>query len=548
MGKATSSERLAVEPVRESRAASRLKEGAAAIAHLALEGCSGSACLIGWHRGATSGEERLFAVGHDDSPFFNSTLDRLLAISQRTAVEPANPSDSLSIKILSPDDLTPLLHSHRNGDERFDAALAIGRSPESLAHVLLVATGRGSSATLKGTASLALRALLSNLSAESDREGRDFWRDRAGTNAAKLAEMQQRLKTSATDVRALDSAVAAAQRLRQRNRLDRAGAIVAGSGPFTAWVVAVVDQEMWRVAAVSGVAAPSGSLAPDSALAACYKRRAAIVRGGQNKQSCTYAEDRLFEGFANYLCVPFDGGAFALAAREPIDQATIERVEALVARLNPLLRSWRLEAEAVRLRALVRNLALRMYGAAETERARIARDLHDHQAQLMAAARIAIEAGPDEARAILKQVDEALRLRVRELRPATLGRTSLADGLRYELRRLAEAGIKGRLLHPDQMNSLTRALQQLCYQVAREALANVIRHAGASNVAIDVVKQGSRVRLSIRDNGRGVPAVSATGGVGLKGLRERVELMGGKLKMESRPGKTCLIVELTEPV
>lgn len=166
----------------------------------------------------------------------------------------------------------------------------------------------------------------------------------------------------------------------------------------------------------------------------------------------------------------------------------------------------------------------------------------------MAAARIAIEAGPDEARSVFKQVEEALRLRVRELRPATLGRTPLAEALRYELRRLGEAGIKGRLLHQDRMNLLTRTLQQLCYQVAREALANVIRHAGASSVTIDVVKQGSRVRLSIRDNGRGIDAASASGGIGLKGLRERIELMGGKLKVESRPGTTKLIVELTEPV
>jgi len=547
VGKATSSERLAVELVREGRVASRLNEEAATIAQLALEGCGGRACLIGWHRAAASGEERRFADGRDDSPLFNSTLDRLLAISRRTTVKPANEADSLSSKILGPDDIAPLLHNHRNGGERFDAALALGRTPDSRAHVLLLAPARGSPATLKGTAGLALRAIVNRLQAESDREGRDFWRHRAGANTAKLAEMQRLAKTSATEARVLDAAAGAAQRLRLRNRFDRAGAIVAGSGPFTAWVVALVDQEVWRVAAASGVAASAGLLASDSALAACYQRQAAILRTSENKQSRAYFEDRLFEGFANYLCAPFDGGAFALAAHEPIGQATIERVEALVARLNPLLLSWRLEAEAVRLRALVRNLALRMYGAAETERARIARDLHDHQAQLMAAARIAIEAGPDEARAILKQVDEALRLRVRELRPATLGRTSLADGLRYELRRLAEAGIKGRLIHPDQMNSLTRALQQLCYQVAREALANVIRHAGASSVAIDVVKQGSRVRLSIRDNGRGVPAVSATGGIGLKGLRERVELMGGKLKMESRPGATRLIVELTEP-
>jgi two-component system, NarL family, sensor histidine kinase UhpB len=121
-----------------------------------------------------------------------------------------------------------------------------------------------------------------------------------------------------------------------------------------------------------------------------------------------------------------------------------------------------------------------MFGAIDSERARIARDLHDHQAQLLAVARIGIEAGPDEARGIFKQLEDALRLRVRELKPPTLGRSTLAEGLRYELRRLADAGIKGRLTHADKMNALTRPVQQVCYQVAREALANVIRHAGAS--------------------------------------------------------------------
>jgi two-component system, NarL family, sensor kinase len=96
------------------------------------------------------------------------------------------------------------------------------------------------------------------------------------------------------------------------------------------------------------------------------------------------------------------------------------------------------------------------------------------------------------------------------------------------------------------MNRLTRPLQELCYQVAREALANVVRHAGATRVTIEVVKDGGHVQLAIRDNGRGLPAVSATGGIGLKGLRERVELMGGKLRLESRPGATSLIAELTE--
>jgi len=187
-----------------------------------------------------------------------------------------------------------------------------------------------------------------------------------------------------------------------------------------------------------------------------------------------------------------------------------------------------------------------MFGAIDSERARIARDLHDHQAQLLAAARIGIEAGPDEARGIFKQLEDALRLRVRELKPPTLGRSNLADGLRYETRRLADAGIKCRLIHAATMNALTRPVQQLCYQVAREALANVIRHAGASRVEIAIEKHGKRVRLSILDNGMGIGNATGRDGIGLNGLSERLELMGGRLRVESKAGSTRLLADIPE--
>jgi two-component system NarL family sensor kinase len=226
-----------------------------------------------------------------------------------------------------------------------------------------------------------------------------------------------------------------------------------------------------------------------------------------------------------------------------------------------------LEAETDRLRGLVRNLGLRMFGAIDSERARIARDMHDHQAQLLTAARLGIEAGPDEARGIFKQLETALRTRVRELKPPTLGRSTLAEGLRFELRRLAASGLKTRLLHADRMDALTRPVQQLCFQVAREALANIVHHADATRVEIDLKKCGPVIHLSILDNGRGIPTGNTTGpvsldnaraahasngirdakgpgGIGLDGLSERLELMGGRLRIESKAGSTRLIAEI----
>jgi signal transduction histidine kinase len=187
-----------------------------------------------------------------------------------------------------------------------------------------------------------------------------------------------------------------------------------------------------------------------------------------------------------------------------------------------------------------------MFSAVDSERARIARDLHDHQAQLLAAARIGIAAGPDQARGIFKQLEEDLRRHVRELKPPTLGRSTLAEGLRHELRRLADVGFTTRLLHADRMDTLTRPVQQVCYQVAREAIANVVRHANASRVEIGIDRRESRVRLSILDNGTGIGAPGG-GGIGLQGLRERLEYMGGRLLLESQPGSTRLVAEIPEP-
>jgi signal transduction histidine kinase len=97
------------------------------------------------------------------------------------------------------------------------------------------------------------------------------------------------------------------------------------------------------------------------------------------------------------------------------------------------------------------------------------------------------------------------------------------------------------------MNALTRPVQQLCYQVAREALVNVVRHANASRVEIGVEKRGATVRLSILDDGTGIGTARGASGIGLDGLRERLEFMGGRLLIASKAGSTRLVAEIPEP-
>lgn len=207
-----------------------------------------------------------------------------------------------------------------------------------------------------------------------------------------------------------------------------------------------------------------------------------------------------------------------------------------------------LEAELAQERALVRRLALRMFAAIDEERSRIARDLHDDQAQLLAAARIALEGGRDEARAIFKRLEQELRRKIRELRPAALGDQTLEDALRGEFKRLAEAGIEANLSRGVGAATLSRPVQQLCFQIAREALSNVLRHSRASRVEVGIERKGAVATISIADNGRGIDPGADRRGTGLAGLAERLQLMGGIVRIDSRPGATKLVAEIPEPV
>ncbi len=130
-----------------------------------------------------------------------------------------------------------------------------------------------------------------------------------------------------------------------------------------------------------------------------------------------------------------------------------------------------------------------MFAAIDEERARIARDLHDDQAQLLAAAKIALDGPPDAARAIFKQVESELRRKTRELRPASIGNGSLDEAIEREFERLNRAGVRAKLVHLDNggaAEKISRPVQQLCFQIVREALSNVIRHARAKSVQITI--------------------------------------------------------------
>ncbi|MEZ5398541.1 MAG: HAMP domain-containing protein [Bryobacteraceae bacterium] len=196
-------------------------------------------------------------------------------------------------------------------------------------------------------------------------------------------------------------------------------------------------------------------------------------------------------------------------------------------------------------------LAGRLIDAQENERSRLARELHDDFSQRLAAAAIeagtlAQRAGGGEFRAGLERVRGALAglsddihgLSWR-LHPATLEDLGLAAAIESECRSFFERGgaavdfTCGELPEP-----LPRETTLALFRIVQESLRNIERHAGADEVAVRLSAAAGGVDLEIRDNGQGFDRSTPgwRAGLGLASMEERVRLLGGRLRVESKPG------------
>jgi two-component system sensor histidine kinase UhpB len=97
---------------------------------------------------------------------------------------------------------------------------------------------------------------------------------------------------------------------------------------------------------------------------------------------------------------------------------------------------------------------------------------------------------------------------------------------------------------------LSPQTEVVLYRIAQEALTNVARHAQAHRVLVSLARDGQLVRLSVEDDGVGFDAASRrdSGGLGLFGMQERLGLVGGSLRIDSRPGEgTRVVAEVPQP-
>jgi signal transduction histidine kinase len=221
----------------------------------------------------------------------------------------------------------------------------------------------------------------------------------------------------------------------------------------------------------------------------------------------------------------------------------------------------RLLEESQRMQEQLRHLTRQLLLAQEEERKKISRELHDEIAQTLTGINVQLAALKAEAmvnvkglqkkiartqRMVEKSVDIVHRF-ARELRPTVLDDLGLIPALHSFVKGFSkQSRVHVRLTVYAAVEQLDNAKRTVLYRVAQEALTNVARHARASLVDVSVEKLPHSICMKIRDNGKSfqvnrVLDIKKNKRLGLLGMRERVEMVGGSLRVESAPGKGTTI-------
>ncbi|MBI5030972.1 MAG: GAF domain-containing protein [Chloroflexi bacterium] len=188
------------------------------------------------------------------------------------------------------------------------------------------------------------------------------------------------------------------------------------------------------------------------------------------------------------------------------------------------------------------------------ERQRLARELHDSVTQALYsvtlyadATRLALSNGQDEAasknlqelRKVVREAMFDMRLLIYELHPLALEKEGLVAALRARLSSVEERAGFAAKISVEGERRVPLPIEEELYRIAQEGLNNVVKHAKSQNVEIHLRYDEHAVSLTLEDDGIGFDADDAKqgGGLGLRGMQERVRRMGGELELASIPGK-----------
>jgi len=211
-------------------------------------------------------------------------------------------------------------------------------------------------------------------------------------------------------------------------------------------------------------------------------------------------------------------------------------------------------------REQLQALSRRLLGAQETERAAIARGLHDEIGQALTAVKLNLQGigrlAPDarvaahvaEGVAVLDAAMDEVRGLALDLRPSLLDDLGLVAAVRWYTTRLAErAGLEAAFEADTLVRRPPKEIETACFRVAQEALTNVVRHARARRVRVELRSRDRELEFIATDDGVGFDARAARDErtpvqrLGLLGMEERVSLVGGRLAVESTRGRGTVV-------
>lgn len=266
-------------------------------------------------------------------------------------------------------------------------------------------------------------------------------------------------------------------------------------------------------------------------------------------------------------------GRLAAAAQEvgkgdysikiPID--TADEVGKTAAAFNQMVtevssRTQQLENAESQSRSLLvenRNLIHTSLNVQEEERRHLARELHDELGQCITAIQADAESINDLSRECDQRIETSARAildvssriyavvhdMMQRLRPAVLDDLGLVEALKEELSAWLDRNpeIETRLDVAGNLDDLDERINITIYRIVQECLTNITRHAGAGRVSISLSGDTDSLVLSVSDNGRGLDMSLPSDGLGLIGMRERAEGLGGEFMLESEQGAGATI-------
>jgi len=265
--------------------------------------------------------------------------------------------------------------------------------------------------------------------------------------------------------------------------------------------------------------------------------------------------------------VPLEEGGYGVLnvadpiGRERFQNEDLDAVEALARLIGREIVTERLRARLARAEESVADLRRELIWVQESERNRLARDLHDEAGHALTLAifqidlqRVRADLPPDvkdslvQARDVMLNCATALNDMAFRLRPRILDDLGLVPALRTLIAQGAE-GLRVELQISGEERSLRSEVELVAFRVVQEALTNVRKHARAGRAWVHLAFDPDMLRILVQDNGIGIDRREALVGEhssqGLRGMQERVGALGGTLAVGPRPARgTCLEVRL----